>query len=119
MVRLVMKPTREGTVTAILAEFGSNVLAAGVTDPVQIADEGFAIAKNNVHAAVQPTPIRIIDHFVDLRPSECGTKAPPHIRSVIVNGPLSFGNDPTKLIVRKQLHRAGVRLANVLNALFM
>jgi hypothetical protein len=119
MVRLVMKPTQEGTVTALLAEFGSDVLSAGVTDPGQIADEGFAIAKNNLYAAVQPTPIPIIDHFVDLRPSECGTKAPVEIRSVVVNGPLSFSNDPTKLIVRRQLYRAGVRLANVLNALFM
>jgi S1/P1 nuclease len=119
MVRLVMRPTQEGTVTALLAEFGGDVLAAGVTDASQIADEGFAIAKRNVYAAVQPQPIPIIDHFVDLRPPECGTKAPAEIRSVIVNGPLSFSNDPTKLIVRKQLFRAGVRLATVLNALFM
>ena len=119
MVRLVMKPTQEGTVTALLAEFGNDILAAGVTDPGQIADEGFAIAKNSLYAAVQPMPIPIIDHFVDLRPSECGTKAPLEIRSVVVNGPLSFSNDPTRLIVRRQLYRAGVRLANVLNALFM
>lgn len=119
MVRLVMKPTQESTVTALLAEFGSDILAAGVTDVSQIADEGFKIAKDNIYAAVAPTPIPIIDHFVDLRPAECGAKAPPQIQSVIVNGPLSFSNDPTKLIVRKQLYRAGVRLATVLNALFM
>jgi hypothetical protein len=33
--------------------------------------------------------------------------------------PLSFSNDATQLIVRRQLYRAGVRLATVLNALFM
>jgi hypothetical protein len=119
MVRLVMKPTQEGTVTALLAEFASDVLAAGVTDASQIADEGFVIAKNNIYAAIEPTPVPIIDHFVDLRPAECGVKAPAEIRGVMVNGPLSFSNDPTRLIVRRQLYRAGVRLATVLNALFM
>lgn len=119
MVRLVMKPTQEATVTALFAEFGNDTLAGGVTDPGPIADEGFGIAKDNVYAGVKPTPVPVIDHFVDLRPAECAAKAPPEIRNIIVNGPLSFSNDPTRLVVRRQLYRAGVRLATVLNALFM
>jgi S1/P1 Nuclease len=119
MVKLVKKPTQESTVTALLSEFGSDVLAGGVTDSGQIAGEAFAFAKDNIYPQVKPTAIPVIDHFVDLRPSECGTKAPTEIRTATVNGPLSFSNDATQLIVRRQLYRAGVRLATVLNALFM
>lgn len=119
MVSLVKKSTQEKTVTALLNEFGSDVLAGGVIDPGPIADEGFAFAKDNIFAGVKPTAIPVIDHFVDLTPSECKTKAPAEIRNITVDGPQSFNNDPTKLIVRRQLYRAGVRLATVLNALFM
>jgi hypothetical protein len=119
VVKLIGKPTQEGTVTALLSEFRSDVLAGGVTDPKQIAAESFAVAKDDIYPKVKPTAIPIIDHFVDLRPSECSVKAPPEIRNALIDGPMSFGNDATELIVRRQLYRAGVRLATVLNALFM
>jgi hypothetical protein len=119
LVTLVMKPTLEGTVTALLQEFGSDVLAGGVTDPDAIASEAFEHARDHIYPLVKPVAVPIIDHFVDLRPSECNTKAPLEIRSVTADGPASFGNDATRLIVKRQLYRAGVRLATVLNALFM
>jgi hypothetical protein len=119
LVKLVMKPTQEGTVSAFLSEFGGDVVAGGVTDTGQIAAESFAFAHDSIYPVVKPSAIPIIDHFVDLRPSECSTKAPLEIRNVTVDGPLSFSNDATKLIVRRQLYRAGVRLATVLNAMFM
>jgi hypothetical protein len=119
LVKLVKKPTQEGTVTALLAEFGSDLLAGGVVDPAQQAAESFAFAHDNIYPVAKPTAIPIIDHFVDLRPSECSTKAPDEIRHAMVDGPASFKNDATKLIVRRQLYRAGVRLATILNALFM
>jgi hypothetical protein len=51
-----------------------------VTDTGQIAGEAFAFAKDNIYPKVEPTAIPVIDHFVDLRPSERGTKAPTEIR---------------------------------------
>jgi hypothetical protein len=119
LVNLVKKPTQEGTVTALLAEFGSDVLAGGVVDPAQQAAESFSLAHDNIYPVIKPAAIPIIDHFVDLRPSECSTKAPDEIRMALVDGPASFNNDASKLIARRQLYRAGVRLATILNALFM
>jgi hypothetical protein len=119
LVSRIEKSTQEGTVTAILAEFHSDTLAGGVIDPAQIADESFALAKNDVYPNLKPTAMPVIDHFVDLRPSECKTKAPLDIRNANVDGPASFDNAATKALVRKQLFRAGVRLATVLNSLFM
>jgi hypothetical protein len=106
LVQLVMKPTQEGTVTALLAEFDADVLAGGVTDTGEMADQGFGFAKDNIYPLVKPAAIPIIGHFVDLRPAKCGAKAPLEIRSVTVDGPFSFTNDTTKLIVRRQLYRA-------------
>jgi hypothetical protein len=119
LVKLVKKPTLDGSATALITEFQSNVLAGGITDPRQIAGESFALAKNETYPKVKPTAIPVIDHFVDVAPSECSTKAPLEIRSVSVNGPASFDNAASKKIVREQLFKAGVRLATVLNTLFM
>lgn len=47
-MKLIMKPTQESTVTALLSEFVSDVLAGGVTDTGLIADEGFGFARDNI-----------------------------------------------------------------------
>jgi hypothetical protein len=119
IVKLVMKPTLDGTANALLNEFQSNVLAAGVVDPQQIAAESFALAKDEIYPEIKPAAIPIIDHFVDVTPSECSVKAPAEIRSASVDGPASFNNATNTLVVREQLFKAGVRLATVLNSLFM
>ena len=111
LVKLVEKPTLDGSATALLSEFQSNVLAGGITDPSQIAGESFALAKAAIYPKVKPAAIPVIDHFVDVAPSECGTKAPLEIRSVSVNGPASFDNAASKRIVREQLFKAGRRAA--------
>jgi hypothetical protein len=119
IVTLVEKPTLDATAKALLNEFQSNVLAGGITDPKQIAGESFALAQGEIYPKTKPTAISVIDHFVDLTPSECATKAPLEIRSASVNGPASFDNASTQQLVREQLFKAGVRLATVLNSLFM
>ena len=58
-VAKIEQPTREATVTALEAEFGGNVLAG-----------------NEIYAKATPTGVPVIDHFVDVSPSECATKAP-------------------------------------------
>ena len=42
------KATQEGTVTALLSEFGGDVGAGGVTDTGQIAAEAFAFALRRI-----------------------------------------------------------------------
>ncbi len=118
LVRLVEKPTLKATVSAFLTEFQSQIVLEGVTDAAQIATESFTLAKNDIYPKTKPTAIPIIDHFVDLTPSECNAKAPAEIRAATVDGPASFDNDATKKIVREQVFKAGVRLATILNALF-
>jgi hypothetical protein len=119
LVKRIMKSTQEKTVTALLAEFGSDTAAGGETDTTDEAAEAFALAKESIYPVVKPAAIPVIDHFLDFPPSQCSTKAPLEIRNVTVDGPGSFGADATALIVRRQLYRAGVRLATVLNTLFM
>jgi hypothetical protein len=119
LVRLVENSSQEATATALIAEFGSDTLAGGQTDPKQMAAQSFALAKADVYPKIKPSAPPTINHFVDLRPEECSTKAPLEIRQTMVDGPASFNNAGTKKIVRQQLFRAGVRLATVLNALFM
>jgi hypothetical protein len=117
LVRLVEKQTLQATASAILTEFQSQMVLGGVTDADQIAAESFTLAKNEVYPKTKPTAIPIIDHFVDVTPSECGSKAPAEIRAVTVDGPASFDNEATKKIVREQMFKAGVRLATILNVL--
>jgi hypothetical protein len=118
LVRLVRKRTLDGTATALLAEFQDDRLSAGVTDPQQIAAESFALASREIYPKTRPAPVPVIEHFVGLTPAECRTKAPPEIRSMVVDGPASFDNAATRRLVREQLFKAGVRLAAVLNGLF-
>jgi hypothetical protein len=56
-----------------------------------------------------------IDHFVQVSPQQCATQAPAAIQMASVDGPGSFDNAATKKVVREQLFKAGVRLAEILN----
>lgn len=71
--------------TAILAEFQDELTVGGETDVMQIAAESFALAKNEIYPKTLPKPVPVIDHFVDLRPDECRTKAPMQILSRLMS----------------------------------
>jgi hypothetical protein len=119
LVLAIEKSTPEATVTALLAEFGSDVVAGGVVDPRLMVAESFLSAKNSIYPKTKPAPIPVIDHFVDVTPSQCATEAPAAIRAAVIDGPESFSNAATKRIVRQRLYDAGVRLATILNSLFL
>jgi nuclease S1 len=87
-----------------------------LTDPDTIAAESFAIARTFPYGKAKPS-IPVIDHFVDLTPSECKTKAPAEINALSVDAKTSFDNQATLDEVREQLYKGGVRLAAVLNQL--
>lgn len=104
--------------TALLTEFGGNVLAGGVTDPILIAAESFTLARDDIYAKAKPTAVPIINHFVAVSPSQCATNAPSEITNASVRGLHRFDNAASKKIVRERLLEAGVRLATVLISLF-
>jgi hypothetical protein len=56
----------------------------------------------NVYAKTKPTAAPVIDHFVDVSPSECSTKAPASILALHVDGPVSFDNADTLKLVRER-----------------
>jgi hypothetical protein len=105
LVTQIEKSTLEGTVTALLAEFGSNTLAGGVTDSMLIAAEPFGLAKDQIQAQVKPAAVPVIDHFVDVSPSQCATNAPIEIKNASVKGPASFDNAASKNIVENDCSR--------------
>lgn len=82
----------------------------------KIAAESFRLARSQVYAKSLPH-IPIVGTFFDVQPRNCSTGAPASIRSVIVDGPRSYGNASLEL-VRSQLYRAGVRLAAMLNRIY-
>jgi hypothetical protein len=100
---------------AITQEFAANA-AADAPDASAMAAESFALARAEVYGEAQPA-IPTIDHFVDVRPSQCSLQAPPEIRALKVNAELSFDNDETRQLVRKRLFLGGARLAATLNAI--
>jgi hypothetical protein len=100
---------------AIVQEFAADA-AADASAASVVAAESFALAKAEIYGKAQPV-IPTIDHFVDVRPSQCSLQAPPEIRSLKVNAQLSFDNDATRQPVRKRLFLAGARLAATLNAI--
>lgn len=85
-------------------------------DPVKIAADSFDHAKNDVYGKATPA-IPVIDHFVDLRPKECPTKAPEEIKALRIDARGSYNHKETLDIVRQQLFKGGVRLAAILNGL--
>jgi len=91
-----------------------------VIDPARIAAESFNIAKtviypNAVSADEQHVPV--IDHFVDAHPGHCEV-APPQIANLTIDSEESFDDAKTLNIVRLQLYKGGVRLAQILNLMF-
>jgi hypothetical protein len=104
---------------SIMTEFQTQaVTAASVTDPIAIATESFALARDSVYKKTKPAPAPVINQFVDVRPDECDTKAPQPIRSLSVDADASFDNPQTLKLVRERLFRGGVRLAAILVTLF-
>jgi len=88
------------------------------TNADELAGESFGVAKAEVYAKARPVAVPVIDHFVDLTPSECATKAPAVIRALHVDGPGSFNNAATLALVRERIFMAGVRLAAILENIF-
>jgi hypothetical protein len=80
--------------------------------------ESFGVAKSDVYPKAKPVVVPVIDHFVDLTPSECATKAPAAIRALHVDGPASFNNAATLTLVRERVFMAVVRLAAILGDMF-
>jgi hypothetical protein len=108
----------QGTPGAILNEFqAEESTVASLTDAAQIANESFGLAKSSAYGKTMPL-VPTIDHFVDVSPQQCDTQAPSEIRMAVVDGPGSFGNEATKKLVREQLFKAGIRLAEVLKSVF-
>jgi nuclease S1 len=100
---------------AIIKEFDGN-LTVPTKAPNDIAAESFALAKHAYEQAIPPIPV--IDHFVDVTPSTCATKAPPEINKIVVKAKKSYGNPETLKVVRTQLYKGGVRLAVILNSIY-
>jgi hypothetical protein len=118
LVRLIQKPTQAATAAALTTEFAGDTTSAQKTDPHQIASDSFALAKNDIYAKAKPAPVAVIDHFVDLTPQQCDSRAPKAIKDITVDAKASFDNDAARAIVRSQLFKAGVRLARILDDIF-
>ena len=82
----------------------------------KIAAESFGLAKSQVYAKARPR-LPVIPRFIDVQPRNCATDAPENLRSVIVNGPRSYGTGSLN-VVRTQLYKGGVRLAAMLNSIY-
>lgn len=81
-----------------------------------IAAESFRLALTEVYGKAHPA-IPIVPKFIEVQPRACATDAPEAVRSVVVDGPVSYGNESLD-VVRMQLYRAGVRLARMLNEIY-
>jgi hypothetical protein len=104
---------------SLITEFQGEIAAVmAQTNADAIAGESFGVAKSDVYVKAKPVVVPVIDHFVDLTPSECSTKAPAEIRALHVDGPGSFNNAATLTLVRERVFMAGVRLAAILDDIF-
>ncbi len=104
------------TAGAIIQEFDSKLTVPAADGPNAIAAESFALAAQ-VYKDAKP-PIPVIDHFVDVTPSKCDTQAPPEINAIVLDARASYDNPEALLVVRTQLYKGGVRLAEILNSIF-
>ena len=104
------------TAGAIIQEFDGNFTVPVVDGPDAIAAESFALAVQ-VYQDAKP-PIPVIDHFVDVTPSKCDTLAPPEINAIVLDARASYDNPTALKVVRTQLYKGGVRLAEILNSIF-
>ena len=82
----------------------------------KIAAESFHLAKSQVYGKARPR-LPVIATFVEVQPRYCSTEAPENLRAVHVDGPRSYGAASLD-VVRRQLYRAGVRLAAMLNEIY-
>jgi len=104
------------TAGAIIQEFDGKFTVPAASGPDAIAAESFALAVQ-VYKEGKP-PIPVIDHFVDVIPSKCNTQAPPEINAIVLDARASYDNPTTLQVVRTQLYKGGVRLAEILNSIF-
>jgi hypothetical protein len=81
-----------------------------------IAAESFTIAKTQVYGKARPR-LPVIGKFIEVQPRNCATEAPESLRSVMVDGPRSYGEASVN-VVRIQLYKGGVRLAAMLNGIY-
>ena len=103
---------------AIITQFKAEQASAeGETNAKAIAGESFELAKTRIYPNITPKPAPVIPTFIDVSPRECSTEAPAEIRALVVKGPGTFRDATSLRIVRRQLFRAGVRLAAILNEL--
>jgi hypothetical protein len=82
-----------------------------------IAAESFRLAKSQVYGKARPR-LPVIPRFIEVQPRNCATEAPESLRSVKVDGPRSYGAKSLD-VVRMQLYKGGVRLAAMLNAIYV
>ena len=82
----------------------------------KIAAESFGLAKSQVYGKARPR-LPVIPRFIEVQPRNCATDAPAGLRSVMVDGPRSYGAGSLS-VVRMQLYKGGVRLAAMLNAIY-
>ena len=114
-----MGEASEDVASDLINEFGTRTNEFQMkTDADQIAAESFELAKDAVYAKAKPK-VHIIHKFVDVTPKECANEAPASILHVRVDGDASYDNDATHSVVRLQLFKAGVRLAAILNRIFV
>ena len=104
------------TAGAIIQEFDGKFTVPAANGPNGIAAESFALAVQ-VYQQGKP-PIPVIDHFVDVIPSKCATQAPPEINAIVLDARASYDNPAALKVVRTQLYKGGVRLAEILNSMF-
>src|SRR5262249_34483887 len=97
---------------SIIMEFKDDLATVmAQTNADAMAGGSFDIAKASLYAKTKPVVVPLIDHFVDLTPGECSTKAPEEICAVHVDGSASFKNAETLKLVCQRVFMAGTRLA--------
>ncbi|MBM3728450.1 MAG: S1/P1 nuclease [Acidobacteria bacterium] len=86
-----------------------------LTDPAGIAAESFTVAKDKAYGRAQPK-VPVFPGFKHVRVSECQTGSPA--AKFAVDGVKSYRNAETTRVIREQLYKGGVRLAQILNTIY-
>src|SRR5204863_8239635 len=128
LVREVIEELDEDTTQALVTKYDSlRTQFQAVTDAAAITKESFQLAKDEVYAKGilnqrgpngRAASIPVFPRYVDVSPRECDTEAPARIRNLTVDGEESYSTDETHAVIEKQLYKAGVRLARILETVF-
>lgn len=117
LVRRLMAQDGPGMIAGMESRFRGKLRAwqdYGGID--RMAAESFQIARSQVYGKARPK-LPVIPTFIEVQPRDCATQAPERLRSVMVDGPRSYGTGALN-VVREQLYKGGVRLAAMLNAVY-